>query len=208
VLSQGTALTKEDTPGPAISEQNDFFATHSGKVMKFLVGKWASETEPPHQTGLQASGCAESGNEEVNDYQPASDVRAAERFVCFVYLNFVLAVLLRLRIFAFSAAGLYVLLMLSLTSYPFEPRLAIRSFLILLLLLILAVVASVYAQVHRDPTLSRITNTKPGELGTDFWLRIASFAALPTLGLLAAQFPEIGGFLFSWLQPALDALTK
>jgi hypothetical protein len=208
LLSEGKPLTKEATPGSTIRERNDFFATHSGNVMKFLAGKWAGETEPEPHTGLPANCCAASRSEEENDFQPAADVRAAERFVCFVYLNFVLAVLLRLRVFAFSAAGMYVFLMLSLTSYPFEPRLAIRSFLILLLLLILAIVASVYAQVHRDPTLSRITNTKAGELGADFWLRIASFAALPTLGLLVAQFPEIGGFFFSWLQPALDALTK
>jgi len=132
----------------------------------------------------------------------------AERFLCFVYLNFILTILLRLRWFAISVAGIYILLVLSLTSYPFEPRLAIRSFLILLLLLILFAVGAVYAQVHRDPTLSRITNTNAGELGADFWLRISSFAALPVLGLLASQFPAVSNFLFSWLEPVLDGLAK
>src|SRR5258708_5812566 len=176
--------------------------------MKFLVGKWATETDSPTAQGFEVNCCAECDSERENDVEPEADVKAAERFVCFVYLNFILTVLLRLRIFAFSAAGLYVLVLLSLTSYPFEPGLAIRSSLILLLFLILIVVATVYAQVHRDPTLSRITNTKAGELGADSWLRLGGFAALPTLSLLAAQYPQIGGFLFSWLQPAMDALTK
>jgi hypothetical protein len=117
-------------------------------------------------------------------------------------------VLLRLRMFGFSTACVYLWIVFSLTSYPFEPRLGIRSFLILLLLAILGFVSFVYAQAHRDPILNRIANTKPGELGVDFWLRIGGFAILPTLGLLATQFPQIGGFLFSWIRPALDAITK
>jgi len=170
------------------------------------IYQWRKELDPPAKETVQVNCCKE--NEEEKEPEPAADVKAAERFVCFVYLNFILMVLLRLRTFAFSAAGFYILIMVSLTSYPFEPRLAIRSFLIFLLLAIPAVVVTVYAQIHADPTLSRITNTKAGELGIDFWLRVGSVAALPALTLLAAQFPEVGGFLFSWIRPAIDALTK
>jgi hypothetical protein len=208
LLSQGKLISKQDTPAATVCERNDFFAKRCSEVMRFLVEKWTTETDSESKVVLQVNCSTEGGRENENDGEPSAVVKSAERFVCFVYLNFVLTVLLRLRILAFSAAGIFIVVMLSLATYPFEPKLAIRSFLILLLVLILVVVTSVYAQVHRDPTLSRITNTKAGELGSDFWLRIAGFAALPTLGLLAAQFPDLGGFLFSWLQPALDALTK
>jgi hypothetical protein len=77
--------------------------------------------------------------------------------------------------------------------------------MILLLVLIVGIVGFVLAQMHRDATLSRITDTKPGELGLDFWFRLVSFLALPLLSLLAAQFPEISNFLFSWMQPAMQA---
>ncbi len=201
--------TEFDDPGANIKDQYTFLAERSADVLNFLPGKWAADAGLPPKKDLPKSSPSQKDNtENHDDTESPCDVRPAERFVCFVYLNFILTVLLRLRLFALSAAGMYVLLVLSLTSYPFEPRLGIRSFLILLLLAILAVVAGVYAQVHRDPTLSRITNTNAGELGSDFWLRIASFSALPVLGLLASQFPEIGRFLFAWLQPALDALTK
>jgi hypothetical protein len=69
-----------------------------------------------------------------------------------------------------------------------------------------AVVGIVFAQMHRDTTLSHITDTEPGQLGSSFWLRLASFVAFPVFSLLASQYPEIGNFLFSWLEPSLHAL--
>jgi len=67
-------------------------------------------------------------------------------------------------------------------------------------------VGIVYAQMHRDATLSHMTDTTPGELGFDFYIKMAAFGAVPLLSLLSAQFPEVNRFLFAWLQPALEAL--
>jgi hypothetical protein len=130
----------------------------------------------------------------------------AEQFVCLFYLNFILSVLLRMRTLVMSAAGMFVFVLLSFSSYPFEPASSFHTIMILLFLFIALVVAVVLAQMHRDATLSRITDTIPGELGTDFWFRLTSFVAVPLLSLLAAQFPEIGRWLFSWLEPALQAI--
>ena len=47
--------------------------------------------------------------------------------------------------------------------------------------------------MHRNPILSRITDTTPNKLGVDFYIRIATFGAVPVLTWLAYQFPEIGG---------------
>jgi hypothetical protein len=191
-----------------INKQYEFFADRCPTVVTYLFDEWSKEDDLISRKDEKSSSAETKNKDAAEDVSLSASVRFAERFLCYMYTNFILTVLLRLRWFAVSAAAMYIFLVLSLTSYPFEPRLAIRSTLVLLLLAILLVVSSVYAQMHRDPTLSRITNTNAGELGADFWLRIVSFAALPVLGLLAAQFPEISNFLFSWIQPTLDALTK
>jgi hypothetical protein len=64
----------------------------------------------------------------------------------------------------------------------------------------------VFAQMHRDPILSRITETNADELGLDFYIRIVSFGAIPVLTWLAYQFPDIGSAIFRFLQPGLDVV--
>jgi len=78
--------------------------------------------------------------------------------------------------------------------------------MILLFLIVIRAVALVLAQMHRNPTLSRITDTTPGKLEVEFWIRLGSFIALPLRSLIAVQFPQFSNFLFSWLRPALQAL--
>jgi hypothetical protein len=101
---------------------------------------------------------------------------------------------------------MYVFIVLSMNVYPFEPHAALQTLAVVLLAVMGAAVAFVYAQMHRDPILSRLTSTTSGELGWDFWLKLASAGAIPVFSLLAVQFPEINRFLFSWLEPALQAV--
>jgi hypothetical protein len=61
--------------------------------------------------------------------------------------------------------------------------------------------------LERDPIISRIAGSKPGELGAAFYLKLARYGALPVLGLLASQFPSISSLLLSWIEPALEALN-
>jgi hypothetical protein len=68
------------------------------------------------------------------------------------------------------------------------------------------ILGSCMVELERDPILSRIAGTKPGELSGTFYLKLARYGALPVLGLLAWQFPWISNFLFSWIEPALEAL--
>lgn len=134
------------------------------------------------------------------------EVRLCEHLLALIYTDFILVVVIRIRTLAMSTAGVYILLLLALSVYPFQPQLGIRAWLMVLLGIIVAIVGMIYAQMHRDAVLSYITDTKPGELGSDFWVRIVSFVALPLLSLLASQFPEIGGTISSWLEPAMHAL--
>jgi hypothetical protein len=173
-------------------------------VFDFLQARWTSEKGPEPPEGS----APEDGKVEEKRKRPELpyDTRTAEEFVCLVYVNFILTVLTRMRTLVMAVAGMFVFLVLSISSYPFEPKQALRSLMVLLLVIIAGFVTVVYAQMHRDPTLSRLTDTKPGELGLDFWLRLAGFGAVPLLSILVAQYPELNSFLFSWLQPALQAM--
>ena len=130
----------------------------------------------------------------------------AEEFVALIYVNFLITVLLRMRTMVMAAIGMYVFIVLSMNVYPFEPHAALQTLAVVLLAVMGVSVAFVYAQMHRDPILSRLTSTTSGELGLDFWLKLASAGAIPVFSLLAVQFPEINRFLFSWLEPALQAV--
>ena len=128
-----------------------------------------------------------------------------EEFVALVYVNFLQSVLLQMRSLVICAGGMYVLLLCSMSVYPFEPHLALQILAVALIVIMAGVVGFVYKEMHSDPILGRLTSTK-GELGWDFWLKFISAGAIPVFSLLAVQFPEIGRFLFSWLEPALQAV--
>jgi len=130
----------------------------------------------------------------------------AEELVALVYVNFIVSVLLRIRCFVLCAIGLYVALVVSTSVYPFEPHPALQALAVILLIVLGATVGYVYAEMHREAVLSRLTSTNVGELGLDFWLKLASAGAIPLFSLLAAQFPQINQLLFNWLEPALKAI--
>ena len=173
-------------------------------ALKYLQTRWWEDE------GLIASEVAsgQDGKKDKDEDGPELPLstRLAERFVALVYLNFVLSVLLRMRTLTITIGGLYIFLLLSVNSYPFEPKVALRSAAIFMLMFIVGLVGYVSAQVHRDSILSLVTQTKPGELGVAFWVRMGSFVALPLISLLVSQFPTLNNALFSWLEPAVNAL--
>lgn len=175
-------------------------AATCGEGLKFLQEIWDSESGPVL--------CDQPGSDVLEQEVEGipSHVKAAEQFVCLVYVNFIFMGLRQIRNFLTIVAGMFVFVALSLSSYPFEPKATLRSFMLLLFLALGAAAAIVYAQMHRDSILSRITGTSPGKLGGDFWLRLGSAVGLPLLGLLAYQFPQISSLMFWWLEPALQAL--
>ena len=130
----------------------------------------------------------------------------AEEFVALVYVNFLVSVLLRVRCFVLCSIGLYVCIVLSTSVYPFEPHPGLQALSVILLIILGATVGFVYAEMHREAILSKLTSTNAGELGWDFWLKLASAGAIPLFSLLAAQFPQINQLLFNWLEPALKAV--
>ena len=177
-------------------------------ALVYLTGKWNTERCPDAEELQEEQKECDSAGETKRFCEPIPCplTACAERFVCLFFLAYILVILQRIQTLVLSTAGVFLFVLMSVNSYPFEPHLRLRSLLIALFFLIIGAVGLVYSGMHRDATLSRITDTKPGELGIAFWIRMGSFIIVPAIGLLAAQFPEISGFLFSWLQPAAESL--
>jgi len=105
-----------------------------------------------------------------------------------------------------AAAGMFVFLLLSATLYPFEPKGTIHAFFVFVFLGMLGIFAVIFGQMHRDDILSHLTDTKPGELGGDYWVRMVTFAGVPLFTLITTQVPQLSQTLFFWVKPMLDGL--
>jgi len=145
---------------------------------------------------------------ERNGPPPPKDglIRNGEELVCLTYLGFAQNLLGRIRTIVLGGVYLFIALSIAVSSYPFDPRTLLSGILLFLFVAFGGTVIFTYADMHRDATLSHITNTKPGELGSEFWVKVIAYGAAPLLGLITQVFPEWSGFLFSWLQPGLSSL--
>src|ERR1035438_4351193 len=137
---------------------------------------------------------------------PSSDIALAEEFVALSYLTFIQNIVGRMRTLVLSIGGVFLFTLVSTMIYPFDRKHEVVSALGALLFLVGAVVAFVYAGMHRDVTLSRITDTVPNRLGSDFWLRLAGFVTVPLLAVLAGRFRAVNDLLFSGLKRILEGL--
>jgi len=183
-------------------EIREVFCQCTEHIMTDLIlHEWSNET-------LSLDLAEGGGKTGANATLPLSDdevLRHAEEFVCLIYVGYLQNLLARMRTMVLSILGVFAGLAFSLGFYPYTPRPTIAIALFILLLVLASVVAVVYAGLSRDATLSYITNTEPGEIGLDFWLRFASFIGVPFVGLLVAEFPAITEFVTSWIEPGLNA---
>ena len=121
-------------------------------------------------------------------------------------MAFIQNILGRMRSLVMGMICMFIAITIAVASYPFDPRPVLSSIVVALFVVLSATIVAVYSQMHRDATLSYLTDTKPGELGSDFWIKLIGFGAGPVLGLVASVFPEFTGFIFSWIQPGIASL--
>ena len=180
-------------------------ASASGTLLtQLLVPAWRNEKE-----SLLVVSPTEEKEEAAPTPPPQAKeehIRNAEEFVCLNYLGFIQNILGRLRTMAITIVVLFLASTVAMSTYPFDPRQALSAVLIALFIIVGVVIVKVYADMHRDATLSHVTNTRPGELGPEFWFKIVGFGFAPLVGLLTRVFPGITDFVFSWLQPGISSL--
>jgi hypothetical protein len=101
-----------------------------------------------------------------------------------------------------SLASLLLLLM-AVSSYPFQPHQLIVLFSWVIISAFVGVALYMSVQMNRDTLLSNLNGTKPGELNWDreFVSRILLYVVIPILGFLGVQFPDTIAQLFSFLSP-------
>jgi hypothetical protein len=150
-------------------------------------GKEKHEAESPETPGSKACG-------------DPPHIRLAEEFLAIRYLSLIRSVLINLRQLMTFVSIAFVLALVAWNSYPFEPRQWINWAFTGLLFMLGTGVVYVFAQMHRNPILSRITGTQANELGIDFYIRLVAFGAVPVLTWLASQFPTIGSSVSRLLQ--------
>jgi len=172
-----------------------------------LIPTWRKET---HSLILAPAADKSSAEKEASAPSvPAQakeeHVRNAEEFVCLTYLGFIQNILGRLRTLAMAIVALFFATTIALSAYPFDPRQVLSAILIALFVILGTVIIKVYAEMHRDTILSYVTNTRPGELGPEFWFKVLAFGFAPLVGLLTRIFPGISDFIFSWIQPGVSS---
>jgi hypothetical protein len=133
-------------------------------------------------------------------------VLLAEEFLAMRYMALIRGILSQMRYLLTFITAALVLTMLALNSYPFQPKQEIAWFVTGFFLVFSAGIVLVFAQMHRNPLLSRITDKAAHELGADFYLRVAMFGAVPMITWLATQYPGIGSTLYGLLKPGLDVM--
>ncbi|MFZ1052478.1 MAG: hypothetical protein WBP65_01620 [Candidatus Sulfotelmatobacter sp.] len=102
-------------------------------------------------------------------------VFAEEEFFVLPYLGPIQNTLGRMRTIIMGSLFLFVAATFSASSYPFDPLPVLGGIFLAVFLITGGTVITVYAGMNRDATLSHITNTRPGELGGQFWLQLITF---------------------------------
>jgi len=193
--------------------QQNLISTGDRILWEFLVPHWRSrgDCESIDQYDREQSVKPDQGVRHlIHNRMPVSDANdiavIAEEFIALRMVAFLRYVGVQLRnLLSFVAAG-FILCVASIRSYPFLAHGSIGWALTVTFFALGIPMVIAFAQMDKDAALSRLSDTDPGKLDRAFYLRLVSYGGLPLLTVLASQFPVIGRFLFSWVQPAIAAL--
>ena len=144
---------------------------------------------------------AMAGNQEFLERVKVAEDFVALRVAAFIrYVNFQL----RNRL-DFISSGFLLLLLADIT-YPFQQHRSLVAAVSALFLMIAAGVLFVFYQMDREAVLSRLSGTEPGKLSRHFFVSVLTRGAVPLGTLLVSQFPELGRFVLTVLDPVLRAV--
>jgi hypothetical protein len=180
-----------------------YCAAATGLVAGMLQAEWDKGVS---ESVVDAKRKSDTANSPPPTDEQETNLWYAEEFVALRYVEFIRYVLLQMRNFLEFATTGFMLMAFALMAFPFEGHRALNTATLALFTVLGVGVVLVFAQMDRDPLLSRLSETKANQLDFNFITRVIGYGALPLITILGAQFPSIGNFLFSWLQPALQAM--
>jgi len=148
----------------------------------------------------------ELANQLHEDSPSREEYEQASRYVALLFSTYIGYALHQLHNLLICSVVCFVLLVLAVNSFSFQSPQAIFHLITVGLVLGGVAVLVVFAQMERDPILSRLAATKEGQLGKEFYLRALTFGAVPILTVLGTEFPAIARFFGSWTQPLTQLL--
>jgi hypothetical protein len=133
---------------------------------------------------------------------------AAEDFLAMGIVGYIRYSLAHLRNLLAFATGASLLVLLAISSYPFQPAHLLLALSWIAILTLVGTTIVIFVQMDRDEVLSWLAKSTPGHLvfSREFLGRVATYGLVPLLGVTAAQFPDVGRALFFWVEPFLGAL--
>jgi len=131
----------------------------------------------------------------------------AEDLVALEFVTYVSQCATHLRNLASLLGIVPVLLLLTVSVYPFQPQRFLIFALVGLLLVVVSGVIGVYVQMDRNEILSRISRITPNRVTLDrtFLTNILAFL-VPLIGLIISKFPSLSDTLNQWFDPILRSL--
>lgn len=130
----------------------------------------------------------------------------AEDIIALPFYAYIRNVIGELRNLLFFIGVALSLLFAAFHTYAFRADQAIDWWFFGLFAFMAVGVGLVIAQIERNPLLSRLSNTTPGELGTGFYFQLLKYGAVPILTIFGSQIPWVSNVLLKLVQPALEAL--
>jgi hypothetical protein len=142
--------------------------------------------------------------------RPAADEdqwkAAAAELIALRYMAFIRYIMIQMRTLVSQISTGFILVVIGMNCYPFQPENTIRWMITLLFAVLGIPILLMLFEMDHDAILSRINNSAPGKVDSEFWLRTAQIGALPLIAVLSSHFPSLGRSLFAWVQPVLSAL--
>jgi len=155
---------------------------------------------------LEVETLAKSSQSSQTPAPSKAEYELASRYLTLHYSTYIGYVLHQLQNLLVGSTVCFVLVMLGLNSFAFQAPRTIFHLASAGVIITGAFVVMVLAQMERDPILSRLSGSTGGELGKDFYIRALTFGTLPILTVLGTEFPSIGQYLSTWIQPMSAAL--
>jgi len=128
----------------------------------------------------------------------------AEEFIVTRVVNFLAVVFPSFQNLGYFVLVGLLLMLLAVTSYPFQPRNEFLFFNWVVILSFIGTIFWIFVQMDRDTVLNLLNGGKPGQinLSSELILRGLLYIGAPLLALLGAQFPETLGKILSVLTAA------
>jgi hypothetical protein len=134
-------------------------------------------------------------------------IREAEDFMALQVVAYVSQTTVQLKTLAYYLAVTPVVLLIAISSYPFQPQRFLQVCVWTILFLVVAGVISVYVWMEKNEFISRVSRTTPNQVSLDrtFLSNILAFV-IPLVGVVLTQFPFFSDSLNQFLEPITRVL--